>query len=300
VTSVPRQLAIFAAVLAVLYAGGYAAGHVIDADAPHGDDQAHAGAATETVEHGEGASAQHGKEAEHVVAGEGTPSEVRGLSSTEDGLRLTVPAVALERGRPQRVQFQVLDEDGAPVTAYDVEHARRMHLILVRRDLTGFQHLHPRLDDAGVWTALTRFPESGAHRLFADFAHEGERTTLAGDVTVEGPATTRALPAPSASATAPGGYEVRLAAADAPAGEHARLEFTVRRGGAVVETQPYLAAAGHLVALREGDLAFLHVHPDEESLAFDATFPTAGRYRLFLQFRHAGRVRTAAFTHEVG
>jgi hypothetical protein len=54
------------------------------------------------------------------------------------------------------------------------------------------------------------------------------------------------------------------------------------------------------VALRQGDLAFLHVHPDENSLKFMATFPTAGSYRLFLQFKtDDGRLHTAAFTHEV-
>ena len=54
------------------------------------------------------------------------------------------------------------------------------------------------------------------------------------------------------------------------------------------------------MALREGDLAFLHVHPDANRLRFEATFPTAGRYRLFLQFKTAdGRLHTAAFTREV-
>ncbi len=62
----------------------------------------------------------------------------------------------------------------------------------------------------------------------------------------------------------------------------------------------YLGAKGHLVALREGDLAFLHVHPDANRLRFEATFPTPGRYRLFLQFKTTdGRVHTAAFTREV-
>ena len=63
--------------------------------------------------------------------------------------------------------------------------------------------------------------------------------------------------------------------------------------------QEYLGAKGHLVALRKGDLAFLHVHPDEDRLRFMATFPTAGRYRLFLQFQVDGRMHTAAFTQEV-
>ena len=70
------------------------------------------------------------------------------------------------------------------------------------------------------------------------------------------------------------------------------------------DLEPYLGALGHLVALREGDLAFLHVHPEAEEgsgprVAFRAVFPSAGRYRLFLQFAHANGVHTAAFTVEV-
>jgi hypothetical protein len=46
------------------------------------------------------------------------------------------------------------------------------------------------------------------------------------------------------------------------------------------------------------------VHPRDgatpgASIRFRATFPSAGRYRLFLQFQHAGQVRTAAFTVQV-
>jgi hypothetical protein len=42
------------------------------------------------------------------------------------------------------------------------------------------------------------------------------------------------------------------------------------------------------------------VHPDADRLRFGATFPSAGRYRLFLQFQVDGQVHTAAFTQEVG
>ena len=68
------------------------------------------------------------------------------------------------------------------------------------------------------------------------------------------------------------------------------------RAGRPVALQDYLGAKGHLVALREGDLAFLHVHPDQDRLRFEATLDTRTRYRLFLQFKTGGQVHTAAFT----
>ncbi|MFM9662849.1 hypothetical protein ACKI2B_46205, partial [Streptomyces scabiei] len=78
----------------------------------------------------------------------------------------------------------------------------------------------------------------------------------------------------------------------------------------VTDLQPYLGAYGHLVALRSGDLAYLHVHPNGEpgdgttrpgpTVSFTATAPSDGTYRLFLDFKHEGKVHTAAFTVRTG
>ena len=62
-----------------------------------------------------------------------------------------------------------------------------------------------------------------------------------------------------------------------------------------VQTQPYLGAGGHLVVLREGDLAYIHAHAEQNELAFDVPFPGEGRYRLYLQFKVAGTVQTVRF-----
>ena len=149
-----------------------------------------------------------------------------------------------------------------------------------------------------------RLPDAGSYRLFADFSHDGEALTLASDLRVDGAADLRPLPEPRPVAVSDGGYEVRLDASGARAGAESELDFTITRDGEPVTTEPYLGAGGHLVALREGDLAFLHVHPrDDAGVGFAATFPTTGRYRLFLQFQderprpygrlHAGRGMSA-------
>ena len=91
------------------------------------------------------------------------------------------------------------------------------------------------------------------------------------------------------------------------AGTSSELTLTVSRDGRpVTDLQPYLGAYGHLVALRDGDLAYLHVHPDGElgdagtrpgpDVTFHADVPAAATYRLFLDFQHAGVVRTAELT----
>jgi hypothetical protein len=136
--------------------------------------------------------------------------------------------------------------------------------------------------------------------VFADFKHDGRNETLAGDLNVGGSFDPAALPGPTQTASTAGGYEVRMDAARPQAGRASTLSFAVTRAGRPVTVQPYLGARGHLVALRASDLAYLHVHPTEGAgagpVSFATEFATAGRHRLFLQFQHAGRVRTAAFT----
>ncbi len=309
--SVVLRLGLFALALAALFGVGTAAGSLLDPDSPGGEATAEAihGADTTDADSGEmaameGEEGEHGEEAEKGEHGEEI-DPVRGLAATENGFTLEIadPERALKETEPLR--FRILDDDGAPVRDFDVEHTKRMHLIVVRRDLTNFQHLHPRMAEDGTWDVPLRLTEPGEYRAFADFSSDGVVTTLAGDLEVPGEGAATPLPAPQPTALSDGGYDVGLTEGDAAAGDPAHLEFEVTKDGEPVEVEPYLGADGHLVALREGDLAFLHVHPitDEASgpgeIAFEATFPTTGSYRLFLQFQVDGEVEIVAFTQEV-
>jgi hypothetical protein len=281
--SATTKLAAFVAALAVVFGGAALAGAAIG---PASEDNA-------PEEHSEMTAS----------TGAHAADPVRGLAVADDGLRIVVDDPELRRGREESLRFRIVDDHGATVRDFDVEHEKRMHLILARRDLTGFQHLHPEQAPDGSWALPVTIDDPGSYRLFADFEREGEKVTLATDLRVDGPADLRPLPAPAPMAVSDGGYDVELHVDEALPGEEAHLDFTVTKDGAPVETEEYLRAGGHLVALREGDLAFLHVHPTSEpgdpEVAFGATFPTQGRYRLFLQFQVAGEVQTVAFTQEV-
>ncbi|MCC6831346.1 MAG: hypothetical protein IT200_08365 [Thermoleophilia bacterium] len=227
-----------------------------------------------------------------------------GLAVAQDGLTLAPRVRTAAAGTTAEYAFRILGEDGRPVRDFDVEHDREMHLIVVRRDLTGFQHLHPRMDPDGTWRTPLRPEAAGTHRVFADFSHEGDATTLGVDLGVPGTAGHDPLPAPAATSTA-GAYTVRMQGSAVQRGTESDLGFEVSRDGARIgDLQPYLGARGHLVALREGDLAFLHVHPLDDATAgpsvrFRVEWPSPGRYRLFLQVRHDGRIVTTPFTVEV-
>ena len=223
---------------------------------------------------------------------------MRGLAVSENGLTLELARRTAPSNTKFRLAFRIVGKDGRPVRDFDLEHTKRMHLIVVRRDLTGFQHVHPVLHADGAWTTRLMLPEAGTYRVFADFSVNNQPTTLADDLEVDGDVRSHPLPAPAKVAEADG-FRVRLSDGAVRAGEESALTFAVTRDGRPVSLQDYLGAKGHLVALREGDLAFLHVHPDENSLRFAADFLDSGSYRLFLQFKIAGHVHTAQFTLEV-
>jgi Domain of unknown function (DUF4396) len=230
------------------------------------------------------------------MGGEAVP----GLAVTANGTSLALDRTALPRGERTALGFRILDDEGRAVRDFDVSHEKRMHLIVVRRDTRGFQHLHPRMDADGRWSTPITLPDAGVYRVFADFQRDGEKVTLGSDLTVDGPVTWEPLPAASSTATTATRYEVRLGGERSRAGDESELEFTVTRNGDPIRTEPYLGAGGHLVALREGDLGYLHTHPaGHGGTEFATEFPSAGRYRLFFQFKHGGRVHTAAFTREV-
>ncbi|WP_448610094.1 hypothetical protein [Geodermatophilus sp. URMC 60] len=232
-----------------------------------------------------------------------------GLQISQDGYTLDL-AGSLPAGPATPVTFRILGPDGRPVTAYDTAHDEDLHLIAVRRDLTGYQHVHPDLAADGTWSIPLDLT-AGTWRLFADFDPAGADAglVLGADIAVAGDYAPQPLPEPSATAEVDG-YTVTLDGQLFP-GQESQLTLSVARTGQpVTDLQPYLAAYGHLVALRDGDLAYLHVHPAGSpgdgvtaagpDITFYATAPSAGDYRLFLDFQHGDVVHTAEFTVRAG
>lgn len=280
--TVPTKLGLFALVLLAIFAGAWGVGRLVDPGAV-----APAGAHEEDG----GGDGSHEEMAEVKVPG--------GLQIAQDGYRLEPATTRLSTSDDQVFRFRVIGPDGKPVTSYTTAHEKDLHLVVVRRDLTGFQHVHPVLGGDGFWEIPLRVAEPGPYRVFADFKPEGraEGLVLGADVTAPGDY----QPRQAEDAASVDGYEVKLDGKLVP-GTASKLTLTVTKDGKpVTDLEPYLGAFGHLVALRDGDLAYLHVHPEESAgagpqIVFYAEVPSDGRYALFLDFKHAGAVRTAAFS----
>jgi len=233
-----------------------------------------------------------------------------GLQVSQDGYALRVDPHAFASGPSSSLDFVIEGPDGKPVTAYTPQHEKELHLIVVRRDFSGFQHVHPTRAADGTWsTPLTLEP--GTWRIFADFAPQGsEPMTLGADLFRPGSQLPALEPKEDLRTSTVEGYTVELKGDLAP-GTDSDLTLSVSRAGKpVTDLDPYLGAYGHLVALRSGDLAYLHVHPEGDpgdgttkagpDITFGAAVPSSGTYRLFLDFKHGGVVRTAAFTVTAG
>ena len=313
----PTKLFLFGAGLAVVFGVMFLAGRALIPDETVATWTREANESA--GEHGE--SGTHGSDSGHQATGADSEA-VTGLSIEQDGYRMSAVKAPAGAGEKGELSFRILDPAGAPLTEYRTNHEKDLHLIAVRSDGAEFRHVHPKLDSAsGTWSLPWNWNEAGNYRVFADFvpggATDSSGVTLSRSVEVGGdldpfePALSRE--------DRVDGFEVTLSG-DLKAGESRGLTATITRGGEPVTTlQPYLGAFGHLVALREGDLAYLHVHAGEEHEAdaesppddhahstqaagpeinFMTETPTPGRYLMYLDFKVDGSVHTAEFVLE--
>lgn len=249
--------------------------------------------------------------ADHGRTAKASTKDPGGLMVSQAGYTLRPAQTPAQPGTESELRFWISDSTGAPVTGYTETHDKDLHLILVRRDLAHYQHVHPTLADDGMWTVPVNVPAAGQYRMFADFQPDGrdDGLTLGADFAVAGDYAPVPVPEPAATATVDG-YAVTISGRLTP-GKTSKLTLEVTRDGQpVTDLQPYLEAYGHLVALRDGDLAYLHVHPDGApgdgktkpgpQIVFYAEVPSTGQYRLYLDFKHGDVVRTAEFTARAG
>ncbi|MGW2656778.1 hypothetical protein ACWC1D_24365 [Streptomyces sp. NPDC001478] len=290
------KITAFTAGLAAVFGASYGIGHATGGPAE--------GTATSSAAHAGHASASPSPSAAERGAADAPPG---GLQISERGYTLSLDDPYETAGTRTGLRFRILGADGKPVTSYRTEHGKELHLIVAPRDLSTFQHLHPTRAADGTWSTSATLPAAGAYRVFADFTPAGSpgNLTLGADLHAAGALRPAPLAATGRTVTVDG-YRVTLSG-DLTPGRATRLTLAVTKDGKpVTDLQPYLGSYGHLVALRAGDLAYLHVHPDGEpgdgvtssgpDIAFTTTAPSPGTYRLFLDFRHGGTVRTAAFT----
>jgi hypothetical protein len=194
-------------------------------------------------------------------------------------------------GEPRVLTFHLEMTDGMRVTQFELAHEAYLHTVLIRPDLSGFQHIHPDIAADGSWQVTLEEP--GQWHLVFDSVPKGETLPVVvsansdDEVSVE----PQPLPPPNDNPRQDGLRVLRSG-----------LDFTVvNDDGSAAVLEPYLGQAAHLVAIRQGDLAYVHLHAMVDTsmpgmFMFGNALPQPGTYRAFLQFGHDGKVVTIPFT----
>ncbi|NEW05976.1 hypothetical protein GK047_08140 [Paenibacillus sp. SYP-B3998] len=207
------------------------------------------------------------------------------------------------------ITVHIQDKDGMSIDKFDVQHEKKMHFIVVSKDLSFFNHIHPDYKGKGEFTVTTQFPNAGEFELIADFVPSGlGAMTKTEWVTTQGSVPEQKAILPDASLTQiVDGKEVTLTFDHLMAGMELNLNFNMKDAQTkqpVADLQPYLGAVGHVVILNQEGGEYLHVHPLEEKASgpdakFMATFPHSGVFKIWGQFQQNGKVFTVPFVINV-
>jgi hypothetical protein len=186
--------------------------------------------------------------------------------------------------------LHIIGPDGQRVTDYVEAHGAKLHVVLIRFDLSGFEHLHPDIGADGSFVVPRDKPGKWHIVVEAQPAGAAAPIVLATNVDDEVPIKEVALPKPNDKVTVNDLIVAR---------QGLNFNVTSKDGSPAVGLQPYLGQPAHLIAIRKGDLAYTHLHPSTgtgaTTFAFDGPLP-AGTYRLFLQFGSHDKIVTVAFT----
>ena len=254
-------------------------------------------------------------------------ADVEPVSPAVAGVRAAIAAPPLIRaGEPARLVYRLQTADGRPLTDVGLSHEAWIHLVVLREDLTAFQHVHPQPTGApGEFALDVVFPAPGRYALNSEFKRRGALRGVDFRQSVEvagapgAPGAAAALREDRTAKTV-GGVRVELHG-DARVGETSDLAFhftDAATGAPLRDLQPYLAAAGHVIVADERLSTIEHGHGEAEDAAggerwplpgtrfgpeigFHHRFPAPGLYKLWGQFRTAdGQVITADFVVNAG
>ncbi|MCH5586096.1 hypothetical protein MK805_14230 [Shimazuella sp. AN120528] len=214
-----------------------------------------------------------------------------------------------EANKDTVIQIHVQDEKGKPIERFDTTHEKKLHLIVVSKDLHYFNHIHPELKGKGLFEVTTRFPAGGEYKLFSDFVPTGGTATTKSEwVKVEGKPSASVSIQPDQNWTkSVNGKEITLETDRLQAGKETMLTFMIKDDQTkkpITNLEQYLGAVGHVVIITKDTNKYLHVHPMEEKATgpdakFMTTFPQRGIYKIWAQFQHEGKVITVPFVVNV-
>ena len=205
--------------------------------------------------------------------------------------KITFARPAAEAGKETELKFTIL-QNGKPMEL-KLLHERLMHLILVRKDLNYFDHLHPEKKENGMFSIPYSFLAPGEYRLWVEFTDGTLEHIIDYSLTVEG---TSELPEPDTL----NGLNVKMQTNELQQDKPAKINFIVTKDDApVLITETWLGADAHLIIISNTLDEFAHLHDaagdNDNLLAFGYTPEHSGNYTSWVEFMHEKEARIAKF-----
>jgi hypothetical protein len=232
------------------------------------------------------------------------PSQFGGLAPTGYGYTLSLPDPTADPGQDQFVEFKITGPDGKAVSRLQETDGARMHLVAIRSDLTGYQHIYPEQNaGASWWAALNLTP--GNWRIIVDFqptAALGREIVLGDELRVSGDFRDEQLAAP-ADRVAVDGFVATLSGGLSTYGDKELSVDVSRDGKPVTDLVLEHGTLGHAVMIRPDDFGYLHLHANPvvasdrgPRITFSGPVPEPGAFLVFVEFTRDDVTHLAPFT----
>lgn len=207
------------------------------------------------------------------------------------------------------VTIEIRDNNGKPLENFEISHEKKMHLIVVSKDLFFFNHVHPEYKGKGVFKVITRFPSGGEYKLVSDFVPEGAGSmTKHTWITVSGePNQPEPIQPDQSLIKVVHGKQVTLSFDQLITVKPLTMTFTFKDSNTnnpITDLQSYLGAIGHVVVFSSDAEQYIHNHPIEEHTTgpeakFMTSYPKAGIYKIWGQFKHDDTLFLVSYVVEV-
>ncbi|EIJ79956.1 hypothetical protein PB1_06322 [Bacillus methanolicus PB1] len=207
------------------------------------------------------------------------------------------------------IQLKIMNNNGKPIEKFDINHEKLLHLIIISKDLSYFNHVHPEYKGNGMFEIRNDFPAGGEYKLIADFKPSGGNSMTKMEwVQVEGKqAQLHPVTVDQSLEKSVDGKRVTLSMDSLEANKEVTLKFFIldeKTNQPITDLEPYLGSIGHVVVLSDDGERYLHVHALEgqgsgpEAL-FETEFPKSGVYKIWGQFQKDNQVFTVSYVVNV-
>ncbi|GGF22409.1 hypothetical protein GCM10011611_30630 [Aliidongia dinghuensis] len=174
---------------------------------------------------------------------------------------------AMPAGQPTDLKLEVaLTQTGQPkpITKYDADLGKAMHIIAISEDFSVFIHRHVEHVIDGNGQVRIRFPKPALYHIYVDaMPHTLGQQVLRFDLPVgDAPATGAPKLKPGTLTAESGPYQVTFDSLDLSAGEPSMLTLHILENGKPAkDLKPFLGVGAHVVLIAADGLDYVHVHP---------------------------------------